>query len=197
MRQPIPRQAGASLIVTLVMLVMLTLFVISAMNTSTINLQVVGNMQSRHEALRASNEAIEATLSTTQFALDPNNAVANPCGAQNTLCTDLNSDGVPELITRLTPIPACVQSKVIKVSELKISGPTSDDVACLQAQQQGTFAVAGAQLSGESLCGATTWEITAQTMQSNRNEATTDVLVTATQGIDLRMKAIDIPTSCP
>ena len=197
MRSDPRRQAGATLIVTLVMLIMLTLFAISAMNTSTTNLQVVGNMQIRHEGLRASNEAIEATLSTTQFLETPNNAVAVPCGAQNTLCTDLNGDGVPELITRLTPAPACVQAKIIKVNELTINNPLSQDVACLQAQQQGVFAVAGAQMSGESLCGATMWEITAQTLQAGAGTATSDVNVTATQGVAVRMKALDIPTSCP
>lgn len=197
MRKVPRREAGATLIVTLVMLIMLTLFAISAMNTSTTNLQVVGNMQVRQEALRASNEAIESTLSTTQFLIDPYNAVANPCGAQNTLCTDLNGDGVPDLTTRLVPIPACVQAKVIKVNELKITSPNSEDVACLQAQQQGTFAVAGAQMSGESLCGSTTWEITAQTLQSGAGTATSDVQMTATQGVAVRMPALDVSTNCP
>ena len=44
-------------------------------------------------------------------------------------------------------------------------------------QQQGTFAVAGAQTSGDSLCGATVWEITAQTLNSGAGTATSDVNV--------------------
>lgn len=191
------RQRGATLIVTLVMLIMLTLFAISAMNTSTTNLQVVGNMQMRHEGLRATQEAIEATLSTTQFLATPLDAVANPCGVQNTLCTDLNGDGVPDLTTRLTPAPACKQARVIKVSELSIAGPNSEDVGCLQAQQQGTFAVAGAQTSGDSLCGQTVWEITAQTLNSGAGTATSDVNVSATQGVGVRMKALDVSSNCP
>ena len=54
--------------------------------------------------------------------------------------TDLNGDGVPDLTTRLTPAPACKQARTIKVSELSIAGPNSEDVGCLQAQQQGTVA---------------------------------------------------------
>lgn len=197
MRTDIGRQQGATLIVTLVMLIMLTLFAISAMNTSTTNLQVVGNMQVRHEGLRATQEAIEATLSTTQFLVTPLNAVANPCGVQNTLCTDLNGDGVPDLTTRLTPAPACKQARTIKVSELQVSSPNSEDVGCLQAQQQGTFAVAGAQTSGDSLCGQTVWEITAQTLNSGAGTATSDVNVSATQGVGVRMKALDVASNCP
>ena len=199
MRTAPRREDGATLIVTLVMLIMLTLFAISAMNTSTTNLQVVGNMQFRNEGLRASNEAIEATLSTTKFFETPLDAVANPCGVQNTLCTDLNGDGVPDLTTRLTPPPACKQGRVIKIPELKITTPKSDDVACLQAQQQGTFAVAGAQMSGESLCGYTAWEITAQTLQSGAGTATSDVNITTTQGISVRQPAIELSGggACP
>ena len=197
MRTDLRRQSGATLIVTLVMLIMLTLFAISAMNTSTTNLQVVGNMQVRHEGLRATQEAIEATLSTTQFKETPLNAVPNPCGAPNTLCTDLNGDGVPELTTRLTPAPACKQARIIKVSELSIASPVSEDVGCLQAQQQGTFAVAGAQTSGDSLCGHSVWEITAQTLNSGAAAATSDVNVGVTQGVGVRMPALDVVSNCP
>lgn len=197
MRTDIRRQRGATLIVTLVMLIMLTLFAISAMNTSTTNLQVVGNMQMRHEGLRATQEAIEATLSTTQFIKTPLDAIANPCGAQNTFCTDLNGDAVPDLTTRLTPAPACKQSRTTKISELVITSPNSEDVGCLQAQQQGTFAVAGAQTSGDSLCGNTVWEITAQTLNSGAGTATSDVNVSATQGVGVRMKALDVSSNCP
>jgi Tfp pilus assembly protein PilX len=191
------RQRGATLIVTLVMLIMLTLFAISAMNTSTTNLQVVGNMQSRHEGLRATQEAIEATLSTTKFLATPLDAVANPCGVQNTLCTDLNGDGVPDLTTRLTPPPACKEGRTIKIKELKINSPNSEDVGCLQAQAQGTFAVAGAATAGDSLCGRTVWEITAQTLNSGAGTATSDVNVSATQGVGVKMKALDVPDACP
>jgi hypothetical protein len=190
------RQRGATLIVTLIMLIMLTLFAISAMNTSTTNLQVVGNMQTRHEGLRATQEAIEAVISTPRFLATPLDAVEFPCGVQNTLCTDLNGDGVPDLTTRLTPPPQCVQARVIKVNELSIATPNSEDVACLQAQQQGTFAVAGASMSGESLCGQSVWEISTQTLNSGAGTATSDVNVGATQGVGVRLKAIDVPTSC-
>lgn len=196
MRTAPRRQNGATLIVTLVMLIMLTLFAISAMNTSTTNLQVVGNMQMRHEGLRASIEAIEATVSTTQFIADPFNAVPNPCGAQNTLCTDLNGDGVPDLTTRLEPRPQCIAARAIPNTELVINTPNSDDVACIEAQAQGTMGVEGRNLA-PSLCANATWEITAQTLQSNAGTATSDVNVTSTQGVAVRMKAIEVDTVCP
>ena len=188
------RQGGATLLVTLIMLIMLTLFAVSAMNTSTTNLQVVGNMQSRAESLEATRAAIETTISSPQFIQSPANAIPNPCGGPNTLCTDSNGDGTPDFTTRLTPNPRCVEARIIKVNELRITGPTSNDVACLQAQQQGQFAVAGAQSSGDSLCGQTVWEIVAVTTKPD--VANSDLRYGLTQGVGVRIPALDVASSC-
>lgn len=191
-------QAGATLLVTLIMLIMLTLFAVSAMNTSTTNLQVVGNMQIRGEAMEAARGAVEQTISSSQFINTPASAVPSPCGGvPNTLCTDVNGDGGFEYLTKLDPKPACVQARIVKVNELRILGPTSDAVACLQAQQQGTFAVAGAQSSGDSLCGVTTWEVVATTSRYGASDAQNDVSFGMTQGVEVRIPALAVPTSCP
>lgn len=191
-------QAGATLLVTLIMLIMLTLFAISAMNTSTTNLQVVGNMQMRSEALASTQGTIERAISTTAFVDTPSNAIANPCGGvPNTLCVDLNGDGVNDLTTTLTPAPTCAQGRVVKVSELVITSPTSEDVGCVQAQQQGTFAVAGASTAGDSLCGQTVWDVTAVTLATGASSTTSDVKFGATQGVAVRVKALDVTSACP
>ncbi|HZN86576.1 MAG TPA: PilX N-terminal domain-containing pilus assembly protein, partial [Burkholderiales bacterium] len=80
------RQRGATLVIALIMLVLLTLFAVSSMNTANTNLRVVGNMQSRNEALYAAQETLETVISTPLFLANPANAVLNPCGAQNTMC---------------------------------------------------------------------------------------------------------------
>lgn len=197
MTAPRRSQSGATLLVSLVMLIMLTLFAISAMNTSLVNLRMTGNMQARTEALDATQRALETVISTTRFIAFPADAIVGPCEGPNTLCTDLNGDGVPELLTTLSPPPECVQSRITPVSQLVITGPTSEDVACLQAQQQGTFGVTGATAAGDSLCGQTTWNITAQTRTYGVAATESDVNFTATQGIGVRVRAIDIEASCP
>lgn len=190
------RQGGATLLVTLIMLIMLTLFAISAMNTSTTNLQVVGNMQIRNEALASTQQTIEAAISTTAFIDTPASAIANPCGGvANTLCVDLNGDGVNDLTTKLDPNPSCSQGRVVKVTELVITTPTSEDVGCVQAQQQGTFAVAGASTAGDSLCGQTVWDISAKTRATD--PAASDVNFGATLGVGVRVKALDVASACP
>jgi len=197
MTRPQHREQGATLLVTMIMLIMLTLFALSAMNTSIVNLRMVGNMQNRAEALDATQKTIEAVISTTRFVDFPNNAIEDICGAANTMCTDLNGDDVPDLTTTLTPAPTCIQSKITKVKELVINKPSDEDVACLQAQAQGTFAVVGASTAGDSLCGQTVWNITAVTLQSGKTAANSDVTYTATQGVGVRVKALDIAFSCP
>ena len=192
---PKPRQQGATLIVTLVMLIMLTLFAISAMNTGNINLKIVGNMQTRSEASEISQGVIDTTLSQPQFIESPANAIPNPCGTANTICSDVNADGTSDYTTKLVPNPACVQARVIKIKELNIV-VGSDDLACVQAQQQGTFGVQGAAGSGDSLCGNSVWEVTAQTLAAGSTAATSTVNVTTTQGIAVRIKATDLASSC-
>lgn len=67
MNRPVPSrvQRGATLVIGLIMLVVITLMVISAFTLSSTNLKSVGNMQIRNEAIAAANAAIETVLSTS------------------------------------------------------------------------------------------------------------------------------------
>jgi hypothetical protein len=177
-------QGGATLVIALIMLVVITLLAVSALSTTNMNLKVVGNMQSRGEALHAAQQAIETVISTPQFIANPANAVLNPCGAANTLCTDLNGDGTPEYITRLIPAPSCVSVKAIKTSELNLS--SAEDLGCSAGQAQ-QFGVA----SGDSLCANTIWEITAETSSTFSRTK-----VTVTQGVAVRVSAVDAEALC-
>ena len=42
------RQRGATLVIALIMLVLLTLFAVSSLNTANTNLRIVGNMQAKN-----------------------------------------------------------------------------------------------------------------------------------------------------
>lgn len=57
-------QSGASLVVSLIMLMVITLLALSAINSSTINLRIAGNMQARDEARAAGQQAIETFISS-------------------------------------------------------------------------------------------------------------------------------------
>jgi Tfp pilus assembly protein PilX len=191
---PIRRQRGTTLVIALIMLVLLSLFAVSSLNTANTNLKVVGNMQSRSEALNASQQTIEAVLSTPQFIANPANAVPAPCGAANTTCTDVTGDGVADFTTTLlgpepsSPAqPTCVTVKPIKNADLVLT--STEDLGCSSGQQQ-QFGVAGA-VTGDSLCSNSIWEIKART-----TGATTGASVTVTQGVGVRISSDDAGTSC-
>jgi Tfp pilus assembly protein PilX len=182
------RQRGTTLVIALIMLVLLTLFAVSSLNTATTNLKVVGNMQARNEAINASQQVIETVISTPQFIANPANAVPTPCGAANTMCTDVTGDGVADFTTTLTPQPTCVSVVPIKNANLVLTNP--DDLGCSAGQQQ-QFGVSGA-VTGNSLCSQTVWDIKAQTVAATQNTT-----VTVTQGIGVRISIDDASSSCP
>lgn len=86
------RQRGVTLLIVLVMLVVLTLFGITAINVSTSNLQVVGNMQVRKANEAIANQAVETILSSISYFNNPSQALgyATPTGytvtAENRVC---------------------------------------------------------------------------------------------------------------
>ena len=183
------RQRGATLLVSLIMLVLLTLFAISSLNTANTNLKVVGNMQAKTEALNVAQDAIETVISSPLFISSPTNAILTPCASTgvNTLCNDINGDGVVDYNTVLTPAPSCVTVKPIKNSELNLSN--TEDLGCSAGQAQ-QFGIAGA-VSGDSLCSNTVWELTVVTTGAGSGAS-----VTVTQGVGVRVSADDAGSSC-
>ena len=190
------RQRGATLIIALIMLVLLTLFAVSSFNTAQTNVKVVGNMQQKAEALNAAQQAIETVLSTPQFIANPANAVPTPCGTANTLCTDVTGDGVADFTATLIgpdyPTgphqPTCVTVRLIKNQELNVLNP--EDLGCAAGQQSGAAGVAGA-MTGDSLCANTVWEIRARAVSSSSGAT-----ATVTQGIGVRVSSDAAGTSC-
>jgi len=64
-------QRGATLVVALIFLVLMSLFAISAFNSSTGNMRIVGNTQARQESLSAAQLAVEKTISSSNFHTNP------------------------------------------------------------------------------------------------------------------------------
>ena len=93
------RQSGATLVVGLIMLVLITLMVTTAFMLSSTNLKAVGNMQFRDGAVAAANYAIEQVM-TTPFTTTP---------PQNPLAVDLNNDQVTDYSVTVAQ-PACLRA---------------------------------------------------------------------------------------
>ena len=70
-------QRGATLLVTLIMLVVLTLFAVTAFNLSSVNLKIVGNFQYQKEAESNVQQALAQVVSSIAIFEAP--AVTNLC----------------------------------------------------------------------------------------------------------------------
>ena len=86
------RQRGATLVIGLIMLVLLTLMAVSSFNLGKSNLQIVGNMQFRNQTQRAAEEAVETAISATASISTP-----------STASVDVNGDGTPDVAITITP----------------------------------------------------------------------------------------------
>lgn len=93
------KQRGATLLVGLVMLVVLTLLVVSAIRVSSTNLKVVGNMQVKSEAVAAAQQAIEGILSDVTNFYTP---------TARTTTVDINNDSIADYTVALSA-PVCLK----------------------------------------------------------------------------------------
>ena len=102
------RQNGATLIVALVMLIMMTILAVSAINLSTINLKIVGNMQSQKATDAAAQDAIEQIMSNYSLFTSPAPVViATPLGnvsVAQVICLSSNvARGYTAVVTGVIP----------------------------------------------------------------------------------------------
>jgi Tfp pilus assembly protein PilX len=86
----IRRQSGATLLVSLIMLVVLTLFAVTMFNLSSVNLKIVGNFQQQRATEAVVQQGIEQLMSTvTAFNATPaaSNICVNGTGTTSALCS--------------------------------------------------------------------------------------------------------------
>ncbi len=166
-------QHGATLLVSMIFLVVITLMVVSAVKVSTTNTKMVGNMQTEKEADAAALQAIEATISS-DFTLNPH---------VTTLAIDINNSGqTGSTYTATVEAPVCTGVKAIKLSELD---PTVEaDQPCYASGAAGNTGIVGSSSgAGNSLCSASNWDVKASATAPNGGAAG----VATHQGIAVRV----------
>lgn len=184
------RQHGAALLVSLVMLLLITVITVTSFNMGRGSLEVVGNMQQRSEGIEIAQGVLETVVSTTDFFMDPANAITSPCGGTaNTVCVDFNGDGTTDKTVTLSPPPACIKAQGVLNTELNLADP--EDLGCAVGAS-GSFGIAGVA-SGSSLCANSVWEINAVVSSTTATTA----LASVTRGDAVRVSTDDIATSCP
>ena len=93
-------QRGATLVVGLIMLTLITVMVTAAFSLSSSNLKSVGNMQFRNEAVHAANKAIELVVSSPFTTSNQASEIE----------VDLNNDGTTDYVVQIAA-PNCVRAR--------------------------------------------------------------------------------------
>jgi Tfp pilus assembly protein PilX len=154
------RQKGATLLVSLIMLVLITILAITAFRLGKGNLQIAGNMQSREQVLTDAQVILETTISNKTFT---NGSIISTTTGVNT--------------TTVVVTPTWIASQTIPPSQLDIS--KTEDAGCVvQASQQ--LGIAG-ETSSNSICSNQLWDLDALA-----TDTVTNASVEIHQGVNLR-----------
>jgi len=186
-------QRGAALIVSLIMLLLITLLAISSFTVGKSNLQIVGNMQQRAQALAAAQSVIATVISSIQFTLTPADAIRNACGGgpcadgnvvidcngANTACVDSNGDGVADVNVAVGA--TCDSIQPIPLSALNLAN--TQDQNCAVSTQQGSAGVPGAA-NNNSMCSDTVWEV-----QATATDVVSGANYVVDQGVGVRVQS--------
>lgn len=172
-------QAGITLVVSMIMLIVLTLLVVSAIRFGNINLKISGNAQTEAEASAATLVAIEQTLKQISAADKIDDIAAQPAVVVST-------GGASYTVS--VAKPACILSKSIKNTELD---PTKvADRACFgQDDVDKLVASDGNLMAPPTSCKAQQWDVDATV-----SNASSGAQVNMLQGVTLRVSA---EVQCP
>ena len=187
MRPHRPSERGATLIISLIMLVAMAMLSVWAFNSGSMNLRVVANSQSRQEVVSAAQAALELTISTPVFSQDPAAVAASP------IPIDIDGDAQSDYTARISPAPSCYRVRVLKVNELDPA--SAGDRACLgssAAANPGIETVGAAPTTGDSLCADSEWNLRAVVADPRSNAS-----AAINQGVAVRSLSTDTANSCP
>lgn len=161
------KQSGASLIVSMIMLLVLTLLVVSAIRSSNTNLRIAGNMQAQAEAAAAAQQAIEQVLSSPNIFITPV-AQTIPVGT----------------LSVMVAAPNCIMSKPVEMQESADAGGNKQDTGD-DTTGTGTGSGSGAGTGGAALGYVDTyWDVPATV-----TDPATGASVEHHQGVRIRLPA--------
>lgn len=194
------RQAGSTLLVTMIFLILFAFMAASVFRNSLTSVQTIGNMQWRTEAIAAAQDALDRLLSTPDFAnsaaLVTQQVNAAPFGM------DANGDGVADILVSFPVVtldgvaragPRCLRAEPIPNKDLDPMKPA--DAGCFASSAfQGGIAIdtssggSGPMTAGTGLCANTEWTITVRA-----TDAVTSTSVDVVQGVGVRVPTVAVP----
>lgn len=173
-----PAQSGMTLVVALVMLVVLTLLVVSAIRFGNINLKISGNAQSETEANAAAQVAIDTMVKTINTSPNISNI------AEQTMTVSTGGTSYQVQVVK----PACLFNKNIDNSQLDPTKP--GDLPCFETTDTEKLVTAGNTLTASpTACKDQQWDVTAAV-----NNDKSGVKASLLQGISVRVGA---EVKCP
>lgn len=168
------RQSGMTLVIVLVMLVVVSLLVASAIRFSTINLRISGNVQAQTEASAAAQVAVEGTVRSMVTAPNINLIAAQP---------NLSVSTGGQTYTVAVSKPACVFTANLVTASLDPSKPA--DRACFESGDADKQLLSTGNLSTTpSACKDQKWDVSASV-----NDLPSGANTTVLQGVSLRVGA--------
>lgn len=164
-------QRGATLLVAMIFLVVLTLIVVSSMRATNVNTRVVGNMQTQKEAEAAAQMAIEDAISG-DFTKAPKTNVVD---------VDVNNSGQSGSTYKVAVTPTCIAKQPIRTVELDVA--SAADQPCFASGAAQNTGIASGAPSGNSLCTNAMWNLEGVTTPPN----STQPAATINQGVAQRV----------
>ena len=173
------RQSGITLVVSLIMLMVLTLLVVSAVRFGNINLKIAGNAQTEAESTAATQVGVEQTLQLVGAADKVDSVAAQPSLAVSTGGASYNVNVAK---------PTCVLTKNIKNVELDPT-KTNDRLCFGSSDNDALVGSDGKLLAAPTSCKSQQWDIAATTA-----DGLSGAQVSMLQGVSLRVSA---EVQCP
>ena len=169
------RERGMTLVIALVMLVVLTLLVVSAIRFSNINLRISGNVQSETEAISAAQLAVDQTVKTMDAST---NISAIPQQTQLQVSTGGKNYKVD------VAKPGCIFNK--PVNNVDLDPSNSADLACFEGNDtEKQLTASGSLTTTPTACKQQQWDVVASLNDSDSSGAKVTVL----QGVAVRVGA--------
>ena len=168
------KQQGATLLVGMIMMVVLTLLVVFALRSGNTNLRIVGNMQTQVETTAATQQVIEQVIEqikvTEDLSLIP--AQTLPVSVGNVTYT-----------VAVTAMTKCLVE--IPVLNSALDPSKANDVTCFEGSDGDKAIKADGTLTSKpSACKTQQWDIEAGVTDETSGAKTTQV-----QGISIRVPA--------
>ncbi len=180
-----PVQHGSALVMSIFFLLLLATLALTGLRASTTNVQIVGNMQARQEVTAAAQMLLEQTVSTDEFATNPQGVYAAA-----RVATDYNGDGQTDAVAVLAQAPVCLRARSVSFIDLDPNNP--QDAPCFaSAALTNPGLLPGSGGPAGSLCADTEWHLRVRS-----TDAATGATMTLNQGVTVRTAVVGLSNVC-